>query len=264
MCCVAFSSLLTTLFICCCGNGSSPETPAVDLHAELTKYFQKLEFIARHTTPLPFNMCICIRFFFLVAFMGLKATLSRVIPLLSVLPELKVPLLCQQRYTPLVFFKVPPGLIPECDAMEIVVSQVEKELGVLVQRLDILRDPSAEAALAVLTKQRRPPFLYHRESCQVVHVPSRSGGDKSGTEKASAPLIDKERVRAWAKGRYLPPASASSAGSSSGVAPKIISQEDRAIDQDELLEDERLTPLQRRGKKAIRERTTPPPASSKN
>ncbi len=146
--------------------------------------------------------------------------------------------------------------------MEIVVSQVEKELGVHVQRLDILRDPSAEAALAVLTKQRRPPFLYHRESCQVVHVPSRTGGDTSGTVKAPAPIIDKDRVRAWAKGRYLPPVPATSADSSAGAAHKIISQEDRSIDQDELLEDERLTPLQRRGKEAIRERTKPPPTPS--
>jgi hypothetical protein len=146
-------------------------------------------------------------------------------------------------YTPLVYFTVPPGLIPECDAMDKCLNQVEEELGVRVERLDVLRRPEAEAVLTLLTT-RTPPFLYHRESCQVVHVPK--GG-----------RVDPSRIRAWAKGRYLAPVAASSAASSNsqGGPPIVLSQESTAIDQDELLEEALLTPLQRKGKQAIRERT---------
>jgi hypothetical protein len=148
-----------------------------------------------------------------------------------------------KHYTPLVYFTVPPGLIPECDAMDKCLSQVEEELDVRVERLDVLRRPEAEAVLTLLTT-RTPPFLYHRESCQVVHVPK--GG-----------RVDPSRIRAWAKGRYLVPVAAAAAASSSsqGGPPIVLSQESTAIDQDELLEDALLTPLQRKGKQAIRERT---------
>jgi hypothetical protein len=155
----------------------------------------------------------------------------------------------KKEYTPLVFFKVPPGLIPECDAMEECVSQVEEELGVKVERLDILRDPSAEAAMALLT-QRTPPFLYHRESLQVVSTSARPGEKIDPTMSVK---IDKDRVRAWAKGRFLP-AKRSGAGSKIG-APVVVSQVDTAMDQDELLEDMTLTPEQKKGKEAIKERT---------
>jgi hypothetical protein len=129
----------------------------------------------------------------------------------------------KKEYTPLVFFKVPPGLIPECDAMEESVSQVEKELGV---RVDILRDPSAEAALGMLT-QRTPPFLYNRESCQVVSTSARPG-EKIDPNMAVA--VDADRVRAWAKGRFLPP---KKSGAKIG-APVVLSQDDKGMDQDEL------------------------------
>jgi hypothetical protein len=153
----------------------------------------------------------------------------------------------KKEYTPLVFFKVPPGLIPECDAMEECVSQVEKELGVRVERLDILRDSSAEAALAMLT-QKTPPFLYNRESCQVVSTSARPG---EKIDPNLAVKVDNDRVRAWAKGRFLPPKkSAQKIG-----APVVLSQDDKGMDQDELLEDQSLTPLQRKGKEAIKERT---------
>jgi hypothetical protein len=146
------------------------------------------------------------------------------------------------KYTPLVYFTVPPGLIPECDAVGKCLNQVEEELDVRVERLDVLRRPEAEAVLTLLTT-RTPPFLYHRESCQVVHVPK--GG-----------RVDPSRIRAWAKGRYLAPVASSSASSNSqGGPPIVLSQESTAIDQDELLEDALLTPLQRKGKQAIRERT---------
>jgi hypothetical protein len=153
----------------------------------------------------------------------------------------------KKEYTPLVFFKVPPGLIPECDAMEECVSQVEKELGVRVERVDIARDPSAEAALAMLT-QRTPPFLYNRESCQVVSTSARPG-EKIDPNMAVA--IDEDRVRAWAKGRFLPP---KKSGAKIG-APVVLTQDDKGMDQDELLEDMSMTPEQRKGKEAIKERT---------
>jgi hypothetical protein len=148
------------------------------------------------------------------------------------------------KYTPLVYFTVPPGLIPECDAMDKCLNKVKEELDVRVERLDVLRRPEAEAVLTLLTT-RTPPFLYHRESCQVVHVPK--GG-----------RVDPSRIRAWAKGRYLAPVAAASSAASSnsqGGPPIVLSQESTAIDQDELLEEALLTPLQRKGKQAIRERT---------
>jgi hypothetical protein len=153
----------------------------------------------------------------------------------------KIPFLSTKKaYTPLLFFTVPKDNIPQCDEMEQVVSELEKELGVHVERLDILRDPGAEATMSVLT-QRRPPFLYNRESCQTVYVQGES----------TAP-IDKERVRAWAKGRFLPSQNARAAKSK---APVVLAQEDNAIDQADLIQDMSLTPEQKRGKEAIKKRT---------
>lgn len=157
----------------------------------------------------------------------------------------------KSKYTPLLFFKVPPGLIPECDAMEKTVRDVEKELGVRVERLDILRDPKSEALLALLT-QRTPPFLYHRESCQVVHV-APGEGSASSAKSASVSKIDKARVRAWAKGRLLQ-AKKSVSGTKS-KAPVVLSQEDNSLSQEDMLEDMALTEEQRKGKQLIRERT---------
>jgi hypothetical protein len=167
----------------------------------------------------------------------------RLPPALASVPRRIWRRLHRPRYTPLVYFTVPPGLIPECDAMEKCVSKVEEELDVRVERLDVLRRPEAEAVLTLLTT-RTPPFLYHRESCQVVHV-------------AKGGRVDASRVRAWARGRYLAPTSNGGASSQSAGRgpPVVLSQESTAIDQDELLEDALLTPLQRKGKQAIRERT---------
>lgn len=151
----------------------------------------------------------------------------------------KIPFLSKKAYTPLLFFTVPKDNIAACDEMEKVVSEVEKELGVRVERLDILRDPDAEATMSVLT-QRRPPFLYHRESCQTVYVQGESPGP-----------IDKDRVRVWAKGRLL----AAQSAKSKSKAPVVLSQEDNAIDQEDLIQDMSLTPEQKRGKEAIKKRT---------
>ena len=154
----------------------------------------------------------------------------------------------KKRYTPLVFFKVPKNEIPECDAMEKVIREVEKELGVRVERLDIVRDEYARALLGVLTKSRVPPYLYHRESLQTIHIPR--------SESRIPTPIDKARVRAWAKGRLLSSSSSSSkAMGTKTKAPTVISQEDNSIDQRDLLTDMTLGPEERRGKEAIQERT---------
>jgi hypothetical protein len=153
-----------------------------------------------------------------------------------------IPFVSKKEYTPLVFFTVPKDIIPECDEMEKVVSQVEKELDVRVERLDILRHPAAEAAMSSLTS-RRPPFLYNKESCQVVSVPG------AGEGKASTAGIDESRVRAWAKGRYLAPRSTKSS------APLVLAKKENSIDQKDLLEDASLTPEQKSGKEAIKKRS---------
>jgi hypothetical protein len=155
----------------------------------------------------------------------------------------------QKDYTPLVFFTVPRGLFPENDALEASVQEVEQELGVRVERLDILKNPAAEAALAALTS-KSPPFLYHRESCQHVHLQPATGEASASSAK---PYVDKERVRAWAKGRFL-----TSPAASRGAKvkpPTVLVQDETAMEQEELLEDLTLTPLQLKGKEAIRERT---------
>lgn len=156
---------------------------------------------------------------------------------------IRIPFFSKKDYTPLLFFKVPPGLMPECDAMEATVREIEKELGVRVERLDVLRQPASEAVLAILT-QRNPPFLYHRESCQTVHMAPRKEGPIA---------VDKDKIRAWAKGRYLP---VSRMMETDRVrAPVVVSQQDKSLEQEDLLEDAMLTPLQKRGKDAIKERT---------
>jgi hypothetical protein len=161
--------------------------------------------------------------------------------------SLKIPFLSKKKeYTPLLFFTVPKDNIPECDEMEKVVSEVEKELGVHVERLDILKDANAEATLSVLTT-RRPPYLYNRESLQKVYSPGVSDGAKNA---ASSP-IDKERVISWAKGRFLP----AQTMTIKSKAPTVLVQQDNAIDQADLIEDMTLSPSQKSGKEAMKKRT---------
>lgn len=166
-------------------------------------------------------------------------------------------------YTPLVFFTYPKGSIAECDEMEKVVSEVERELGVRVERMDVARDAAAKAAMSLLTSQTGPPFLYHRESCQVVHAstyrtnafakPKAADGNSNDDGE-----IDKSRIVAWAKGRYLPPPGMNLSATTSGVksgAPVVVSQEDDSLDQAELIKESSLTPEQLEGKRAMEERT---------
>ena len=175
--------------------------------------------------------------------------------------NLKVPFvskLKKKEYTPLVFFTFPKGYVAECDEMETVVSEVERELGVRVERLDIGRDSAAQATMQLLTSQQAPPFLYHRESCQVIRGSSSPGKDDSEAPAA----IDKARVRAWAKGRYLPPPGLKLGATTTKAnkAPIVLSQEDNALDQAELIKESSLTPEQLEGKRAMEERT----AAAKN
>jgi hypothetical protein len=157
----------------------------------------------------------------------------------------------KKKYTPLLFFTAPKDMYPECSEMEKVVTEVEKELGVHVQRFDVLRDPTAKALMTVLTL-RNPPYLYNRESCQVVYVP------EAGKQ---APLpIDKTRVLAWAKGRFLP---SQRPGSKSGVPGVIVSQADNSLDQKDLLEDATLSPQAKSGKEAIKKKTDEKAEASK-
>ena len=187
------------------------------------------------------------------------------------LSNIRIPFLSSKskknEYTPLVFFTFPTGFIDECDEMETVVSEVEEELGVRVERLDIARDSAAAATMQLLTTQQSPPFLYNRESCQIIQGGTAKAGtrvtrnDKPGDEKPKA--IDKARVRAWAKGRYLVPKGVKLGATTkkSSAAPIVVSQEGNAMDQAELIKDSSLTPQQLEGKRAMEERTA---AASKN
>lgn len=194
-------------------------------------------------------------------------------PIKDVLAKLTPSFLKKKTYTPLVFFKTPPDVLPECDEMERVVKQVERELGVRVERLDVLRDPAAQVTLNLLTT-KAPPFLYHRESLQTVSVEdpesrakrkkrqnSNSGGKKD-KDDVDGPLIDPVQVRAWAKGRYVTPAGVRW-GEVKAQAPVVLEKEDNAMDQDELLKEASLTPLQQMGKESMEQRTAEKEAAAK-
>ena len=157
------------------------------------------------------------------------------------------------------------------DAMERCVRKVEHELDIHVERLDILRNPQAAILLTLIT-QKSAPLLYHRESLQTIHVPpttTQDGTSASATRGKSADVttifkptsvyIDIDKVRAWAKGRNLNIRGSGTSWEARGgrmSPPKVVSQESRAMEQEELLlEESMLTPLQRKGKQAIQERT---------
>lgn len=147
-----------------------------------------------------------------------------------------------KEYTPLLFFTAPKGAQPECDFVGKMVSQVEKELGVKVERLDVLKDRNARMLydkIDVGSKQQLP-MLYHRESRQSV-----------------LGMTDKNRVRAWAKGRWL----------SADYKPTLPSEFYRAeegsaedngdeLTEEEIarMEDDELSPLQRKGKREMKKR----------
>jgi len=153
----------------------------------------------------------------------------------------RLPFLGKKKYTPLLFFKVPTGVNPQCSAMEKCVKEVEKELGVRVERLDVANQLEAKA-LVNLISGRKPPLLYNRESKQIVYLP----------EDAETPDI--HRVRAWAMGRRVKPYTATT--QRGDVVPEgvLLDGEDNAIDQEDLV-DPKMAELQRASEEAIRELT---------
>jgi hypothetical protein len=164
----------------------------------------------------------------------------------------KIPFLAKKEYTPLVFFSVPKGLSPECDAMENCVQEIEQELDIHVERLDAARSPEALQILQLLG-QMNPPVLYHRESKQVYHLRPPTGAAAATTEdgesvRAPSVKVDMNRVRALAKGRRLPVQRDVLTGQPMFIGAEAGMEQDDLYDQD-------LSPLQRKGKQAIKERS---------
>lgn len=121
--------------------------------------------------------------------------------------------------------------------MEKCIRQVEKELHVKVDRMDVARNENAAALLSLLSGANNPPLLYHRESRQMV----------SSAERG--------RIRALIKGRFLEAGLSKRKGKKGKADALMVADEDAALEQQDLMEDQMLTPLQRKGKQAIRERT---------
>ena len=195
----------------------------------------------------------------------------------------------ESSYTPLIFFTVPKGLSPVCDEMEQIVRQIEKECHVRVERLDVLRHPENEAVLTMVTNsirtatptptatssnpstmiQPQPPLLYHRESRQVYQVcapPTTSSSTKATASSTPTlpPYIDKERIRAWAKGRYLSPFIGgrwtnvdAAIPHTKSSTPVVNHDDDDGIDphMEALLDEMALSPEQLKGKRLMEERT---------
>merc|ERR1719491_1177661 len=139
------------------------------------------------------------------------------------------------QYTPLLFFKLPKGQLDASDEMEKIVSEIEKDLGVRVQRFDILRDRFARKLYEKIDEIEfvgDVPLLYHRESRQSIY----------GTD-------DKVRVKAWAKGRWLAPKE--NDDSVSSVSGDGMT-EDFIPDEEEMMDD--LTELQQEGRNKMIER----------
>lgn len=149
----------------------------------------------------------------------------------------------KKTYTPLLFFTVPKGTMDECDKMEKVIKSLEKEQKIKVQRLDIMRDRAARKLYEKLVEGnlRSPfPLLYHRESLQRVYG-----------------LADKDLVRSWSKGRLLPDRSEEEEkevavlGGEDGEPPQEMEMD---MEELEMEMDAELTPMQRRGKEAMKRR----------
>lgn len=125
--------------------------------------------------------------------------------------------------------------------MEKTIKSIEKEQGIRVERLDIMRDRHARKLYEKLVEGnlRSPfPLLYHRESLQRVYG-----------------AADEDLVRSWSKGRLLPDTNADEKevtvlGGEEGVSP----EEELDMEELELEMDQELSPVQRRGKEAMKRR----------
>lgn len=131
--------------------------------------------------------------------------------------------------------------------MEKIVKQVEKELGVRVERLDAARDKYANNLMHML-HDAGGPILYHRESKQM--IPS---------------VTDIHRTRAWAKGRRVKSVKKTMDGGGADGDIRLPDEMDIVVDgqDDDEDEDEGRTPRQKAGKQAIRDRTRKNKVSSR-
>ena len=122
--------------------------------------------------------------------------------------------------------------------MEKIVRSVEKETGLHVERLDIMRDRTAKKLYEKLIEGnlRSPfPLLYHRESLQRVYG-----------------LADKDLVRSWSKGRLLPVIDDKEVAILPGEDEEM--EEEMDLEELEMEMDRELSPVQRRGKEAMKKR----------
>lgn len=163
--------------------------------------------------------------------MQFPSILSLSIILFASASAIKLPfgILQKKQYTPLIMFKVPPGTVEECDIMEKVVKSIEKDLGVKVERLDILRDRFARNLYEKVDEiefEGKIPLLYNRESRQSIYG-----------------LDSKERVKAWAQGRWLT------------SKPSTDDRKFIADEEDEIYMEQELTDLQQEGRDKILERS---------
>ena len=123
--------------------------------------------------------------------------------------------------------------------MEKIVKSIEKETGVHVQRLDIMRDRAAKKLYEKLVENNLRssfPLLYHRESLQRVYG-----------------LADKDLVRSWSKGRLLPVVDEKEVTVLPGADDEAMDEE-MDMEELEMEMDRELTPAQRRGKEAMKKR----------
>lgn len=125
--------------------------------------------------------------------------------------------------------------------MEKIIKSLEKETGVKVERLDIMRSREAKSLYEKLVEGnlRSPfPLLYHRESLQRVYG-----------------LEDKDLVRSWTKGRLLPNEDTKEKKVTVfGGDDDADDMEDMDMDELEMELDEELSPRQRKGKEAMKRR----------
>lgn len=116
---------------------------------------------------------------------------------------------------------------------------LEKETGLKVQRLDIMKDRAAKKLYEKLIEGnlRSPfPLLYHRESLQRVYG-----------------LADKDLVKSWSKGRLLPVVDEKKVTVLPGVDDDAM-EEEMDLEEMEMEMDRDLTPVQRKGKEAMKKR----------
>jgi len=179
-------------------------------------------------------------------FLWTAASLSSVVDGASLRPSF----LKKKAYTPLLFFTAPKGTLDECDNMESIIKALEKEQGIDVQRLDVMRDRAAQQLYLKLVEGNLRsatssfPLLYHRESLQRVYG-----------------AADADLVRSWCKGRLLAPDTQTgeeqakeAVALGAGVGADDEEEDPLDAEQLEMELDAELTPMQRRGKEAMKRR----------